>query len=228
MRIGRTLPPAAAPIYLRDIFSGIRGFFSGQAELQRFESELKKYLGMKYCFLFSSGKAALAVSLSVLKDRYPERDKVIIPAYICYSVPSAVIRTGLKVIPCDLKPDSLEMNLTKLAPLLTETTLCVIAPHLFGLPAPISEIGKLCREKGIKVGLLRPITLWPFPKDIVFDMADQVKGILSVEMSAGQMIEDIMLAVKGKVPIAHYGRMGGIIHSPIEVAEVLEEKFIKG
>jgi dTDP-4-amino-4,6-dideoxygalactose transaminase len=151
MRIGRTLPPAAAPIYLRDIFSGIRGFFSGQPELQRFESELKKYLGMKYCFLFSSGKAALAVSLSVLKDRYPERDKVIIPAYICYSVPSAVIRTGLKVIPCDLKPDSLEMNLTKLAPLLTETTLCVIAPHLFGLPAPISEIGQLCREKGIIV-----------------------------------------------------------------------------
>jgi 2-oxoglutarate ferredoxin oxidoreductase subunit alpha len=87
---------------------------------------------------------------------------------------------------------------------------------------------QLCREKGIKVGLLRPITLYPFPKDIIYEMADQVKGILSVEMSAGQMIEDIMLAVKGKVPVAHYGRMGGIIHSPIEVAEVLEEKFIKG
>jgi 2-oxoglutarate ferredoxin oxidoreductase subunit alpha len=86
----------------------------------------------------------------------------------------------------------------------------------------------LCREKGIKVGLFRPITLYPFPKDIIYEMADQVKGILSIEMSAGQMIEDIMLAVKGKVPVAHYGRMGGIIHSPIEVAEVLEEKFIKG
>jgi 2-oxoglutarate ferredoxin oxidoreductase subunit alpha len=87
---------------------------------------------------------------------------------------------------------------------------------------------QLCREKGIKVGLFRPITLYPFPKDIIYEMADQVKGILSIEMSAGQMIEDIMLAVKGKVPVAHYGRMGGIIHSPIEVAEVLEEKFIKG
>ena len=86
---------------------------------------------------------------------------------------------------------------------------------------------QLCREKGIKVGLLRPITLYPFPKDIIYELADQVKGILSVEMSAGQMIEDILLAVKGKVRAEHYGRMGGIIHSPIEVAEVLEEKFIK-
>ena len=87
---------------------------------------------------------------------------------------------------------------------------------------------QLCREKGIKVGLLRPITLWPFPKDIVFDMADQVKGILSVEMSAGQMVEDILLSVKGKVPVKHFGRMGGIIPSPIEIADMLEEKFIKG
>ena len=86
---------------------------------------------------------------------------------------------------------------------------------------------QLCREKGIKVGLLRPITLWPFPKDIVFDLADRVKGMLSVEMSAGQMIEDIMLAVKGKVPVEHFGRMGGIIPSPIEIADALEEKFIK-
>ena len=86
----------------------------------------------------------------------------------------------------------------------------------------------MCREKGIKVGLLRPITLWPFPKDIIFDMADQVKGILSVEMSAGQMVEDILLSVKGKVPVEHFGRMGGIIPSPIEIADMLEEKFIKG
>ncbi len=75
--------------------------------------------------------------------------------------------------------------------------------------------------------MLRPITLWPFPKDIVFDFADKVKGILSVEMSAGQMVEDIMLAVKGKVRVEHFGRMGGIIPSPIEIASKLEEKFIK-
>lgn len=86
---------------------------------------------------------------------------------------------------------------------------------------------QLCREKGIKVGLMRPITLWPFPKKEMNDLAGKVKGILSVEMSAGQMIEDIHLAVEGKVRVEHFGRMGGIIPSPIEVAEALEQIFIK-
>jgi len=109
---------------------------------------------------------------------------------------------------------------------------CDDADYLFvayGTSARIvQKTMQLCREKGIKVGLFRPITLFPFPKDEIREMADQVKGILSVEMSAGQMVEDILLAVEGKVRVEHYGRMGGIIHSPVEVAEVLEQKFIKG
>ena len=115
---------------------------------------------------------------------------------------------------------------------LYEEIQCDDAEYLFVAYGTSSRIClksiQLCREKGIKVGLLRPITLYPFPKEIIYEMSGQVKGILSVEMSAGQMIEDIMLAVKGKVPVEHYGRMGGIIPSPNEVAEVLEEKFIKG
>ncbi len=87
---------------------------------------------------------------------------------------------------------------------------------------------QLLREKGIKVGILRPITLFPFPKEALCKLAKQVKGILSVEMSAGQMVEDIQLYVQGKVPVKHFGRMGGIIPSPIEVAEALKEKIIKG
>ncbi len=86
---------------------------------------------------------------------------------------------------------------------------------------------QLCKEKGIKVGLLRPITLYPFPKKPLFELAGQVKGMLSVEMSAGQMIEDILLAVEGKVKVEYYGRMGGIIPSPGEVADALENIFIK-
>jgi 2-oxoglutarate ferredoxin oxidoreductase subunit alpha len=58
-------------------------------------------------------------------------------------------------------------------------------------------------------------------------LADQVKGILSVELSAGQMVEDVRLAVEHKVPVEHYGRMGGMIHTPEEVLEALEEKIIK-
>lgn len=85
---------------------------------------------------------------------------------------------------------------------------------------------QLAREKGIKVGLLRPITLFPFPSKRLLELSKQVKGILSVEMSAGQMIEDVKLAVKCSIPVEHFGRMGGIIPSPGEVVEALEQKFL--
>ena len=84
----------------------------------------------------------------------------------------------------------------------------------------------LARKEGIKVGLLRPITLYPFPNEITNKLADQVKGILSIEMSAGQMVEDIRLAVNGKVEVQHYGRMGGMIPTPTEILEVLKQKYI--
>ncbi|MDX9846748.1 MAG: 3-methyl-2-oxobutanoate dehydrogenase subunit VorB [Tenuifilaceae bacterium] len=84
----------------------------------------------------------------------------------------------------------------------------------------------LCREKGLKVGLLRPITLYPYPTKIIQDMATRVKGFLAVEMSAGQMVEDVKLAVNGKVPVEHFGRFGGMIPTPNEVVKALEEKII--
>jgi len=84
---------------------------------------------------------------------------------------------------------------------------------------------QLARAKGLKVGLLRPITLFPFPSKRLLELSKQVKGILSVEMSAGQMIEDIKLAVHCNIPVEHFGRMGGIIPSPEEVVEALEQKF---
>lgn len=86
----------------------------------------------------------------------------------------------------------------------------------------------LARAKGIKVGLFRLITLFPFPTKQINALADRVKGFLAVEMSAGQMIEDVRLAVNGKVPAEHYGRFGGVIHSPEEVLKALEQKIIGG
>ena len=85
----------------------------------------------------------------------------------------------------------------------------------------------IARDKGIKLGLLRPITLFPYPSRIIQDMLSHVKGFLSVEMSAGQMVEDVRLAVNGKVPVEHYGRLGGMIPTPKEVVNALEEKIIK-
>ncbi|MFA6924032.1 MAG: 3-methyl-2-oxobutanoate dehydrogenase subunit VorB [Bacteroidales bacterium] len=87
---------------------------------------------------------------------------------------------------------------------------------------------EIARKKGIKVGLLRPITLFPFPSKQINEMAKQVKGILSVEMSLGQMVEDVKLAVCGKVKVEHFGRCGGIIPAPEEILEALQKQIIGG
>ncbi len=81
------------------------------------------------------------------------------------------------------------------------------------------------RARGIKIGLLRPITLWPYPYEAIARMADRVKGILVVELNAGQMIEDVRLAVEGRVPVRHYGRMGGIVPNPAEILDSFESQF---
>jgi len=81
------------------------------------------------------------------------------------------------------------------------------------------------RAEGIKVGLLRPITLYPFPSKRIGELAGRMKHIISVEMSAGQMVEDVLLAVNGKTPVSHFGRMGGVIPTPEEVLENLKTKI---
>ena len=98
----------------------------------------------------------------------------------------------------------------------------------FGSSARIAQKAmEHAREEGIKVGLFRPITLWPFPSKALGERAKQVKGILVVELNSGQMIEDVQLAVKCSVPTEHFGRLGGIVPDPDEVIEALKEKLMK-
>jgi 2-oxoglutarate ferredoxin oxidoreductase subunit alpha len=109
---------------------------------------------------------------------------------------------------------------------------CDDAEYLFvayGTSARVCQKAiQLARAEGIKVGLLRPITLFPFPTKIIHERAGQVKGILCVEMSAGQMVEDVRLAVNGLIPVEHWGRMGGIVPTPEEAVENLKSKIIGG
>jgi 2-oxoglutarate ferredoxin oxidoreductase subunit alpha len=109
---------------------------------------------------------------------------------------------------------------------------CEDAEYLFvayGTSARVCQKSvNIAREQGIKAGLLRPITLFPFPTKRINELADKVKMMLSVEMSAGQMVEDVLLSVKGKVPVYHFGRMGGIIPAPDEVVESLKSKITGG
>ena len=97
----------------------------------------------------------------------------------------------------------------------------------FGSAARIAEKAiEILRGEGIKVGLFRPITLWPFPEKEIAEVAKQLKGILVAEINAGMMIEDVRLAVNGAVRCEHYGRLGGIVPEPEEMVNVLKEKFL--
>lgn len=111
-----------------------------------------------------------------------------------------------------------------------EEFMCEDAEYLliaFGSSARICQKAvELARAEGIKLGLLRPITLWPFPTKQIAHYADQVKGMLSVELNAGQMVEDVRLAVECRVKVEHFGRLGGIVFTPNEVLDALKEKII--
>lgn len=113
-----------------------------------------------------------------------------------------------------------------------ETFQCEDADYIivaYGTSARLSQKAvDIARAKGIKVGLIRPITLFPFPVKPIEELATRVKGFLSVEMSAGQMVEDVRLAVGKSVKVEHFGRMGGVVPTPAEVVEALESKIIGG
>ena len=96
----------------------------------------------------------------------------------------------------------------------------------YGSVARISRTAmKLAREKDLKVGLFRPITLFPFPSARLHELALAGKNFLTVEMSAGQMVEDVRLAVNGVSKVDFYGRLGGIIPSPVEILEQIEREL---
>jgi len=167
-------------------------------------------------------------------------DKDIIEKYGSWATTGKKGRERNIITSLDLQPEKMEVRVQGLLKkyeqmenedLRYEKILCDDAEYLivaYGSSARIAQKAiQLGREKGIKVGLLRPITLFPFPKKQLFKLADQVKGILSVELSTGQMVEDVKLSVQHKVPVSHFGRTGGIIHTPEEILEALEQNIIK-
>jgi 2-oxoglutarate ferredoxin oxidoreductase subunit alpha len=94
----------------------------------------------------------------------------------------------------------------------------------YGTAGRISQSSmKMAREEGIKVGMLRPISLYPFPHEKIKEISDQVQAVLVVEMSGGQMLEDVKLAVEGSKPVYFYGRMGGMLPHPEEIVEEVKK-----
>ena len=104
--------------------------------------------------------------------------------------------------------------------MMDDAEYCVVA---FGIAARVSKNAVVAaRKEGIKVGLIRPITLWPFPTKVLAEAADKCKGFLSVELSMGQMIEDVKLAVECRKPVALCNRTGGMIPTPEQVLESIK------
>ena len=97
----------------------------------------------------------------------------------------------------------------------------------FGSAARIAEKAiELAREEGIKAGLFRPITLWPFPEKQIAEAAHGKRGVLVAEINAGQMIQDVRLSVNGEEPVEHFGRLGGIVPEPEEIVKAIMEKLL--
>ena len=122
------------------------------------------------------------------------------------------------------KYDAIAANETRVEEYLCDDADYIIAA--FGTTARIAKsVAQTARKNGLKVGVLRPITLWPFPTAAFKKAAEHVSGILTVEMNMGQMVEDVRLAVEGKVPTPFYGVQGGLIPQQKDIyAEILKMK----
>ncbi|MBP1747630.1 MAG: putative Aminotransferase [Deltaproteobacteria bacterium] len=151
MRVRRTLPPAAVPLDFQDLWNGFKGFLAGESYDEKLKEEIRRYFNVKHVFLTSSGKASLYLMLMALKFLRPQKREVIIPAYTCFSVPSAIVRAGLTVVPCDIDASSLDFDRNILKNRTTNKTLCVVPNHLFGVPSRMDDIIEMCRGRDVFV-----------------------------------------------------------------------------
>ena len=147
-------------------------------------------------------------------------------------------KTRNVVTSLELEPDKMEVNNLRLQETykrISESEVRYKEYHTDDaeyLIVAFGSVARIClkaiedaRACGIKIGLIRPITLWPFPTNEIKRLSEKVKGILTVELNAGQMIEDVKLAVECKIPVYHFGRMGGIVPNPGEVLDAFNKHF---
>lgn len=241
MHIGRTLPPAAAPIGIAEIVSGVCGIFHGHKELERFQSELKQHFGVKHCFLVSSGKAAFALVLLALKELFPGRDDVLIPAFTCFSVPSSVVRAGLKIRLCDLHTHSLDLDIELLSASLAKASRlqaeASLAGNVSSLPGETSGVDDDSRDSTGKLLAIVPTHLFGFPSDVPrLRNLIQDPGVTIVEDAAqamGETWRGRKLGTLGDVGFFSLGRgkafstvEGGVILTDRDdIAEVLNRRL---
>ena len=212
--------------------------------------EMADFVGLAFELAFKYRNPAMILSDGVIGQMM---EKIVLPPYQRRRTDEEVIREcpwastgkprtrGVNVITSlELKPEIMEernIHLQKKYQEIRdkevryETMHCEDAEYVivsFGSAARISEKAiELARAEGLKVGLLRPITVWPFPSKEVAALAKGKKGVLVAEINAGMMVEDVRLAINGEVPVEHFGRLGGIVPEPEEIVEALKTKLMK-
>ena len=242
-----TIQPSQAD-YFQTTKGGGHGDYHVIALAPASVQEMADFVGLAFELAFKYRNPAMILSDGVIGQMM---EKVVLPAYRPRRTEEEVIAqcpwatTGRKgrgpniITSLELDPSVMERRNLHLIEKYKEIQEkecryeeleCDDAEYLivaFGSCARISQKAmEHAREEGIKVGLFRPITLWPFPSEALAKRAKGTKGILVVELNSGQMIEDVMLAVKCSERVEHFGRLGGIVPDPDEVIAALKEKLI--
>ncbi len=137
-----TIPPVGTRISWSSIFSG------GDSSAVPFEKELKELYNCQVR-LTNSGKAAIYLLLKAAKLIYPQKTEVIIPNYTCWSLPSSIVKAGLKVAIADNDLDTFGILNSSVINAISPRTLAVICPHLFGIPGKVNELQTICRDKDV-------------------------------------------------------------------------------
>jgi len=150
--LSRSLSPVGTPLRLRTVLAAVRGARRGGDQHRVFTRALAARLEGAACVPVSSGRAALTLILETLREQAgPGRNEVVIPAYTCFSVPSAIVRAGLKVVPCDIDPQHLDFDQSMLPRLVSSRTLSIVPNHLFGFPARMDLARELAGAHGAYV-----------------------------------------------------------------------------
>jgi len=144
-------PPVASPIDRLSLMHGFLGLFRANHYGSLLDDDLKAYFGVGYVFKVSSGKAALALILRALQRLAPDKREVVIPAYTCFSVPSAVVKARLTPVPCDIDRSTFDYDLGMLSHCIGERTLCVVSCHLFGMASNVQTVRTMCSERDVFV-----------------------------------------------------------------------------
>lgn len=148
----KSLPPVGTPITIKDITESLKFYFSKGFCKEKFEKRIRDYLQVKYVFLISSGRAGFTLilkALSQLADK--NKNTVVIPAYTCFSVPSAIVRAGLKIKLCDIDLKTLDFDYEELRRIDYSDVLCIVPSNLFGLPSNLPRICEMAKCNNIFV-----------------------------------------------------------------------------